>query len=75
MAAVLLCAAISASAQAGAPPGQVGVTIYGAGASSCGKWLADRENPIHAGLVRSRSSAIHRHRVRAQQHCSPAAQA
>jgi hypothetical protein len=52
MATVLLCAAFSASAQApaqaGAPPGKVEVTLYGAGASSCGKWLADRQSPIHS---------------------------
>jgi hypothetical protein len=53
IATALLCAAISAYAQApaqvGAPPaGQVEVTVYGAGASSCGKWLADRENLIHS---------------------------
>ena len=43
----VLCAVISASAQiaapAGAPPGRVEVILYGAGASSCGKWLAARE--------------------------------
>jgi hypothetical protein len=46
MAAVLLCAAISASAQA-ADPGGVEVTVYGAGTASCGKWLADRQTLTH----------------------------
>jgi hypothetical protein len=51
MTTVLLWAAVSASAQApaqaAAPPGQVEVTLYGAGGSSCGQWLADREKPMH----------------------------
>lgn len=51
IAAVLLCAASSGSAQtpaqATAPPGQVEVTVYGAGTRSCGQWLADRETPMH----------------------------
>jgi hypothetical protein len=52
MAAVLLCAASfgsaqAAPAQAAARPGQVEVTVYGAGTASCGKWLADRETPMH----------------------------
>jgi hypothetical protein len=50
MSAVLLSAAISASAQppaqAAAPPEQM-VNLYGAGAKSCGTWLADRETPLH----------------------------
>lgn len=47
MATVLLSTAISGSAQA-TPPGQVELTLYGAGASSCGKWLADRTSLIHS---------------------------
>jgi hypothetical protein len=51
MATMLLCTASSgfaqAPAQAAAPPGQVEVTLYGAGTASCGKWLADRESPMH----------------------------
>jgi hypothetical protein len=51
MAAVFLCAAslgsAQAPAQATAPPGQVEVTVYGAGTRSCGQWLADRETPMH----------------------------
>jgi hypothetical protein len=34
----------AAPAQAAAPPGQVEVTLYGAGGASCGSWLADRNN-------------------------------
>jgi hypothetical protein len=47
MAAVFLCAASSGFAQT-AGPGQVAVTVYGAGTSSCGKWLADRESLFHS---------------------------
>ena len=46
MAAVLLSAAISTSAQAANPKG-VEFTVYGAGTTSCGKWLADRQNLSH----------------------------
>jgi hypothetical protein len=50
-AAVFICAASWASAQEQAPqqlpPGQVKLTVYGAGTSSCGMWLADRATPMH----------------------------
>jgi hypothetical protein len=41
MATVLLCAASSGSAET-APPGQF--HRYGSGTTSCGTWLADRDN-------------------------------
>jgi hypothetical protein len=47
MATVLLCAAVSASAQPAAPGKGVEPFLYGAGNRSCGNWLADRGNVTH----------------------------
>lgn len=51
-AAVLLCAAISSSALAGAPEKSNAVT-YGAGGDSCGTWLATRNAKDTGGMLTS----------------------